>query len=592
MSNQIPGVTLSFGKLPSLINLNSSGPAPTKTLLLPPEYDITPEDAMSMVSDWADKVKPQNSKPFGYMSAGEQLKVNSEQTKTNGEEYLKKLDQINDVIKNRVAHMSNSPETSATDDELNRAAESKRNYEKQYSESLRQQNSKKFYKAVDGDKATTQFAKETGMSDAQVYDAIKANEESVAGDKKVVWVSAVIADEIQHRIDELKKAFTSLVEAESGCFTDRDKVKITDNCDALIAVDPIMLELFIKTFKYDARCSENLIACVPEKPVEVPTHPEHNVTSSHRISEPIIGKACGSGKSCGDAVDAIASEDPAVQTAGEQTVQTAKEQSLEEWNKTYGDPNAPEFKAKNEEPVEWNPWEKAKLKYDCGEFKLTPDGVDSVLKGQTPVLDAWHVGQDPIGPTVTPEQWFNSVKATEDANKSFKIPGATPHDPSKVNWFTDDYKRLRAASDTPIITGKPKSDVKVTSWTPDGHPSNYKVVEKDTVDDAPLVPTVFDIPAEMVDMVERLPNDLWHYSVTQKTNNGITLALNYNIEPRQIHISVDTASCMVWITTKKRYRESYEAEFKWTSGAASDMGCPNRQRLFRWLRAWIKDIME
>jgi hypothetical protein len=590
-NHQNSDVKITFSNLPSPVNSYSSGPVPTDTLLLPPEYDISPEKAKLLVSEWASKVTPQKNEPFGYVTIDEQRKANANIAKISGREYMKKLDQINDVIKDHVANRPNYPENSATDEELDRAAESTRNYEKQNSESLRQQNSKRFYKAIEDDKATTQFAKETGMSDAQVYDTIKANEESIAGDKKVVWVSAVIADEIQHRIEKLKKAFTSMVESESGCFTDRDKVKITDNCDALIAVDPIMLELFIKTFKYDAKRSEDLIACIPEKPVEVPTHPEHNVTSGHRLSEPASGKACGSGKAGGDAVDAIASEDHAGQTAGEQAVQTAKKNSIEEWNKTYGDPNASEFKAKNEEPIECNSWEKAKLKYDCGEFKLTPDGVDSVLKGHTPVLDAWHVGQDPLGPAVTPEQWFNSVKATEDANKSFKIPGATPHDPSKVKWFTDDYKRLDTAKSTP--TPPPN---KPTAWTADGHPfdigHNYGRPEPSKVEKkAPLIPKVYDVPKDMVDMIEKLPNDLWRYNVVQD-ENAIKLTLNYDARPRHIHIIVNTGDEEVTINTNREFRGSYSTTLSWDSHAADDSLCPNRQRLFIWLRAWIKDIME
>lgn len=546
-NHQNSDVKITFSNLPSPVNSYSSGPVPTDTLLLPPEYGISPEKAKLLVSEWASKVTPQKNEPFGYVTIDEQRKANADIAKISGREYMKKLDQINDVIKTHVAQQPNYPETSATDEELDRAAEAKAKYEKEYNARKGQKCADEFYKVMKDDTATTQFAKEHGLTDAQVYDTIKANEESVAGDKKVVWVSAVLADEIKHRIEDIDSAFSNMILKESNCFTDREKVKITDNCDALIAVDPYMLELFIKNFKYSAKRSDDLITCIPEKPVEMPLHPQHNVNSSIRNSEK----------------EAEKETEPKTETANEdEKMRIAREK-----------------------------FERAKLRYESGEFDLTPDGVESIVKGNTPVLSAWHVGQDPLGPTVMPEQWFNSVKSTEDANKSFKIPGATPHDPSKVKWFTDDYKRLDTAKSTP--TPPPN---KPTAWTADGHPfdigHNYGRPEPAKVEKkAPLIPKVYDVPKDMVDMIDKLPNDLWRYNVVQD-RNAINLTLNYDARPRHIHIIVNTGDEEVTINTNREFRGSYSTTLSWDSRAADDSSCPNRQRLFRWLRAWIKDIME
>lgn len=532
-----PGVKITFDNLPSPVNTFSSGPVPTDTLILPPECNLSPDQLKQLDSDsdWTSKI-----------------------AKVRDREYLKNLDQINDVIKSQVESTTSQPDQIVTQpaelDDKTKACD--------LNKELPQTN-------ADKNVATSQFAKEHGMTDEQLYNTIKANEESVAGNKKVVWVSAVLADEIQHRIDEIKKAFDKMISTESSWFTDRNKVKISENCDALIAVDPFMLETFIKNFKYDAKRSEDMVACVPEKPVEVPIHPQHNVTSSIKKTEKPV-------------TDGFV--DP---------IKKVRTESLDEWKTTYGDPDSAEFSAKNEPLTDENStnWDSAKMKYESGECKLTPDGIKEIVNGNAPIIGAYHEGIDAVGPVITREQYMKDIEDIASINKSFKIPGAKPFDQANVNWFTDDYKRLNKAKSTP--TPPPNKPI---AWTADGHPfdcgNNYGRSEQAKVEKkAPLIPRVYDVPKDMVDMIEKLPNDLWRYNVVQDTN-GIKLILNYDARPRHIHIIVNTEAEEVTINTNREFRGSYSTTLSWNSSTADDILCPNRQRLFRWLRAWIKDIME
>ena len=607
MSIQTPGVKISFDNLPSPSTTDGVKTLPftlqtATTQPYHPACDLDLSNTADRKEAFNGRLDPWNSNaqpwkpenhtigvsnkdvPLAYQSTEEQLRKHNEILLANGHEYMKNLNEINDVIKTHVAHQPNYPETMATDEELDRAAEAKAKYEKEYNERKGQKCADEFYKVMKDNTATIQFAKEHGLTDAQVYDTIKANEESVAGDKKVVWVSAVLADEIQHRIDDIASAFGNMIHKESNCFTDREKVKITDNCDALIAVDPYMLELFIKNFKYSAKRSDDLITCIPEKPVEVPLHPQHNVNSSIRNSEKVAEKET-------EPETETANEKVSTAVGEDDNMRIARENAHKDMKELYGDPNAKEFEPKNEDPIDSNPFEKAKLRYESGEFDLTPDGVESIVRGHTPVLSAWHEGDDPaVGPTITPQQWMHDVTEIGKINKSFAIPGANPYDPSTVNRFTDDYKRLKTANSTPTPPSKP------TAWTADGHPADYgrnygrteaAKVEKKT----PLMPKVYDVPKEMVDMVEHLPNDLWRYNVVQD-ENAIKLTLNYDARPRHIHIIVNTGDEEVTINTNREFRGSYSTTLSWDSSAADESLCPNRQRLFRWLRAWIKDIME
>ena len=121
---------------------------------------------------------------------------------------------------------------------------------------------------------STQFAEEYGMTDQQVNEVIKANEEAVASNKNEIWISAVLADEFHSRLNHLYTTFKSVVYDKSNRFTDRDKITVTDDrCEALIAVDPKQLEVFIANLKYAAEHAADLVACVPEKPIEKPIHP-------------------------------------------------------------------------------------------------------------------------------------------------------------------------------------------------------------------------------------------------------------------------------------------------------------------------------
>lgn len=406
---------------------------------------------------------------------------------------------------------------------------------------------------------STQFAEEHGMTDQQVNKVIKANEEAVASNKNEIWISAVIADEIQSRLNHLYTEFKSVVYDNSSNFTDRDKVTVTDDrCEALIAVDPKQLEVFIANLKYAAEHASDLVACVPEKPIEKPIHP-----NKAAIAEPTTPKESEMLNS--------SSEATVMKKGIDKMVEDAKEASKEHLNETYGNPDSEEYSAKNIPDIEpdcGSEMAKDKLEYMSGNHMLTPDGIDTILHGNTPVLPAYHVGMRPSDPTVTPYQWRAMMESNAQINKESIIPGAKPFDPKTVTRFTDERTRYQA----PDIPLAPPTAPK-------------------KVDEVPFCPETTDIPKDLVEMVEKLPNDIWKYDANQN-DDGLVLTLTYDVEPRHISITVNTHAEEVIISTKKDFRGSYNTTLDWSAETAADESIPNTRRLFAWLRQWIKDIMD
>ena len=271
-------------------------------------------------------------------------------------------------------------------------------------------------------------------------------------------------------------------------------------------------------------------------------------------------------------------------------VEDAKEASKEYLNETYGNPDSKEYAAKDLPDIEpdcESEIAKDKLEYMSGNHMLTPDGIDTIMRGNTPVLPAYHVGMRPSDPTVTPYQWRAMMESNSQINKESIIPGAKPFDPKTVTRFTDERTRYKAPDIPP--PNKP------TGWTADGHPfdcgHNYGCPEQAKVEkNAPLCPDTTDIPKDLVEMVEKLPNDIWKYEANQN-DDGLVLTLTYDVEPRHISITVNTHEEEVIISTKKDFRGSYNTTLDWSAETAADESIPNTRRLFTWLRQWIKDIM-
>lgn len=405
---------------------------------------------------------------------------------------------------------------------------------------------------------STQFAEEHSMTDKQVNEVIKANEEAVASNKNEIWISAVLADEIKSRLNHLYTTFKSVVYDKSNRFTDRDKITVTDDrCEALISVDPKQLEVFIANLKYAAKQASDLVACVPEKPVENPIHP-----NKPAIAEPTTPKES-------EKLDS-SSEETVMKKGIDKMVEDAKEASKEYLNETYGNPDSKEYAAKDLPDIEpdcESEMAKDKLEYMSGNHMLTPDGIDTIMRGNTPVLPAYHVGLRPSDPTVTPYQWRAMMESNSQINKESIIPGATPFDPKTVTRFTDERTRYKAPD---IPTPPPTAPKKV--------------------DEVPLCPDTTDIPKDLVEMVEKLPNDIWKYEANQN-DDGLVLTLTYDVEPRHISITVNTQEEEVIISTKKDFRGSYNTTLDWSAETAADESIPNTRRLFAWLRQWIKDIM-
>ena len=405
---------------------------------------------------------------------------------------------------------------------------------------------------------STQFAEEHSMTDKQVNEVIKANEEAVASNKNEIWISAVLADEIKSRLNHLYTTFKSVVYDKSNRFTDRDKITVTDDrCEALISVDPKQLEVFIANLKYAAKQASDLVACVPEKPVENPIHP-----NKPAIAEPTTPKESEKLNS--------SSEETVMKKGIDKMVEDAKEASKEYLNETYGNPESKEYAAKDLPDIEpdcESEMAKDKLEYMSGNHMLTPDGIDTIMRGNTPVLPAYHVGLRPSDPTVTPYQWRAMMESNAQINKESIIPGATPFDPKTVTRFTDERTRYKAPDIPPPPPTAPKK-----------------------VDEVPLCPDTTDIPKDLVEMVEKLPNDIWKYEANQN-DDGLVLTLTYDVEPRHISITVNTQEEEVIISTKKDFRGSYNTTLDWSEETASDESIPNTRRLFAWLRQWIKDIM-
>lgn len=412
---------------------------------------------------------------------------------------------------------------------------------------------------------STQFAEEHSMTDKQVNEVIKANEEAVASNKNEIWVSAVLADEIKSRLNHLYTTFKSVVYDKSSNFTDRDKITVTDDrCEALISVDPKQLEVFIANLKYAAKQASDLVACVPEKPVENPIHP-----NKPAIAEPTTPKESEMLNS--------SSEETVMKKGIDKMVEDAKEASKEHLNETYGNPDSKEFAAKDLPDIEpdcESEMAKDKLEYMSGNHMLTPDGIDTIIRGNTPVLPAYHVGMRPSDPTVTPDQWRSMMESNAQINKESIIPGAKPFDPKTVTRFTDERMHYQAPTVPPVQPVPP--------------PVQPTAPKK--VDEVPFCPETTDIPKDLVEMVEKLPNDIWKYDANQN-DEGLVLTLTYDVEPRHISITVNTHLEEVIISTKKDFRGSYNTTLDWSAETAADESIPNTRRLFAWLRQWIKDIM-
>ena len=402
----------------------------------------------------------------------------------------------------------------------------------------------------------TELAKEHNMTDNQVNAAIKANEESIVANKKEIWVPSILADEIQSTINHLNTEFDKVMCHNSEHFTNRDKVKYNEKCDAVIAVDPDELTKFIENLKRAAEKAADLTACVPEKPVEVPIHPQKAA-----IAEPTTPK---------ETEKVEQPHEETMKNAIDNMVETAKENSKDNWKETYGDPTSKEYSTPADAPMFEEDSEseiaKSKLEYMSGNHMLTPDGIDSIMKGNVPVLPAYHIGLSPNDPTVTPDQWHNQMKDIAEINKGFAIPYASPYDPKTVSRFSDEANKFYEAhkqKDTPA----PKTE-----------------------DEFPRCPTITDIPKDLVEMVEKLPNDIWKYNANQN-DDGLVLTLTYDVEPRHISITVNTHAEEVLVSTKKDFRGLYNTTLDWSEETAADESIPNTRRLFAWLCQWIKDIM-
>ncbi len=403
----------------------------------------------------------------------------------------------------------------------------------------------------------SQMAEEHDVTDEELEDTVKANAEAVSENSGEIWISTVLADGLLSNLENIKeiaKNFSNLINTETDCYNNREKVKTDNRGETRLAVNATQFKKFVDMYKSYCQLAtvamNDILSCVPEKPVEVPIHPNRTATSGANINPDSTMRYRDKNEPIGDDID----------------------KQFAEEKKDYSYPG----------------------------FPFTPDGVDSVTSGPCQAYGTYRLGaafnMDDLSklPAITPAQYKATLDEVTNVNKSLNVyppqPYVPPFDPHKQqnnypnqfavmhnkNSHDPSCSHLKNQPSVPPFSTEPHGNFDTTSGTL--QPFNVMPTLKK--------PNMGDLPKELVQLITKLPRDFWKYEIKQK-NSGTDVQLTYDVQERHIQISL-LPNNTVFITSKKKFHGDYTTNFKWDDCVIGS----NRKLFISWLASWIHSLFD
>lgn len=401
----------------------------------------------------------------------------------------------------------------------------------------------------------SQMAEEHDVTDEELEDTVKANAEAVSENSDEIWISTVLADGLLSTLENIKEIatnFSNLINSETECYNNRDKVKTDNRGETRLAVNATQFKKFVGMYKSYCQLAtasmNDILSCVPEKPVEVPIHPNRTATSE-------------------------ANQTP-------------------DGTMRYRDKNTPIGEDIDKQFAE------EKKAYSYPGFPFTPDGVESVTAGPCPAYGTYRLGaafnMDELSklPAITPAQYKATLDEVTNVNKSFNVPNMVADGVRKakeyhqvqhvyqpqpyVQPFGKSYSNLKNQPSVPPFSTEPHGNLDAMSGTL--QPFNVMPTLKK--------PNMGDLPKELVQMITKLPRDFWKYEIKQK-DSGTEVQLTYDVQERHIQVSVQPNNT-VYITSKKKFHGDYTSNFKWNDCVIGS----NRKLFISWLASWIHSLFD
>ena len=392
----------------------------------------------------------------------------------------------------------------------------------------------------------SQMAEEHDVTDEELEDTVKANAEAVSENSGEIWISTVLADGLLSNLENIKeiaKNFSNLINSETECYNNRDKVKTDNRGETRLAVNANQFKKFVDMYKSYCQLAtaamNDILSCVPEKPVEVPIHPNRTATSE-------------------------ANQTP-------------------DGTMRYRDKNTPTGEDIDKQFAE------EKKDYSYPGFPFTPDGVASVTGGPCQAYGTYRLGtafnMDDLSklPAITPAQYKATLNEVTNVNNSFNIPNVV----ADAARYANKYQSPNMAPSTPQTPPPPPPYV---------HPFGSEHHDKfdamsGTLQPFNVMPTLKkpnmgDLPKELVQLITKLPRDFWKYEINQK-DSGTDVQLTYDVQERHLQISL-LSNNTVFITSKKKFRGDYTTNFKWNDCVIGS----NRQLFISWLASWIHSLFD
>lgn len=403
----------------------------------------------------------------------------------------------------------------------------------------------------------SQMAEEHDVTDEELEDTVKANAEAVSENSDEIWISTVLADGLLSNLENIKeiaKNFSNLINSETECYNNRDKVKTDNRGETRLAVNATQFKKFVDMYKSYCQLAtaamNDILSCVPEKPVEVPIHPNRTATSE-------------------------ANQTP-------------------DGTMRYRDKNTPTGEDIDKQFAE------EKKDYSYPGFPFTPDGVASVTSGPCPAYGTYRLGaafnMDDLSklPAITPAQYKATLDEIDKSNKSSHIYPMPPHvQPFDPHNPQNNYPNQFAAIHNKNSHDPSCSHLKYQPGVPpfgSEHHDNFDAMSG-TLQPFNVMPTLKkpnmgDLPKELVQMITKLPRDFWKYEIKQE-DYGTDVQLTYDVQERHLQISL-LANNTVFITSKKKFHGDYTTNFKWNDCVIGS----NRKLFISWLTSWIHSLFD
>lgn len=404
----------------------------------------------------------------------------------------------------------------------------------------------------------SQMAEEHDVTDEELEDTVKANAEAVSENSDEIWISTVLADGLLSNLENIKEIatnFSNLINTETDCYNNREKVKTDNRGETRLAVNANQFKKFVDMYKSYCQLAtvamNDILSCVPEKPVEVPIHPNRTAKSEANINPDSTMRYRDKNTSIGDDID----------------------KQFAEEKKDYSYPG----------------------------FPFTPDGVDSVTSGPCQAYGTYRLGvacnMDELSklPAITPAQYKATLAEVDKVNKSLNIPNVVADSVRKAKEYHGYHQVQHVYQPQPYVQpfGKSCSNLNSQPSVPPfgTEPRDNFDAMSGTLQPFNAMPTLKkpnmgDLPKELVQLITKLPRDFWKYEIKQE-NSGTDVQLTYDVQERHLQISL-LSNNTVFITSKKKFHGDYTTNFKWDDCVIGS----NRKLFISWLTGWIHSLFD